>query len=299
MRRTFHGQQRVTRWMPLVLLTRVLAGPSLPAQQASACPGGRTAAGLYYECAGAGEDVMILIHAFSVDRRMWEAQVDWLKREARVIAYDLRGHGNSVAPEGPYTAHDDLLGLMDELHVPTATLIGLSNGARVALDFALTHPSRVRAMVLAGPGVSGYTSTAPMAWMDPVVSAIRSGDLVTAADRWAQTPLMHIPGDAAAASRVRELTQQNRAMWGYRTNPEVPLDPPAIGRLGEIGVPVLVVSGESDLPDLRRLANTVATEIPGATLVLIPGAGHMVNLAAPGPFNQALRSFLTQPRGGR
>ena len=295
------AERWITRSPVLAAIATVgLSGNPLPGRQPTAtrspacvrADSGHTAAGLYYECAGTGDDVMILIPAFSMDLRMWEGQVAWLEGAARVIAYDLRGHGKSAAPSAPYSAVDDLLGLMDELRVASATLIGLSNGARVALDFALSHPERVRAMVLAGPGVSGYVSSEPMTWMEPVISAVRAGDLGSAAERWAETPLMHIPGDSAAAARVRALSQDNRAIWGYRTNPEIPLDPPAIGRLGKVKVPVLVVSGENDMPNLRRLADSVVEGIPRAKLVVIPGAGHMVNLAAPAEFDAAVRAFL-------
>jgi pimeloyl-ACP methyl ester carboxylesterase len=252
---------------------------------------GHTKAGLYFECQGAGDDVVILIPAFSMDLRMWAAQVASLEKAARVIAYDLRGHGRSIALLEPYSAVDDLVALMDELGVRTAHLIGLSNGARIALDFGLTHPSRVRSLVLASPGVSGYTS-GDFSYMAPVISAVRAGNLEQAADLWAATPLMHIPNDSAGAALIRMMSRDNRSIWSHRSNPERPLSPPAIGRLAEVKVPVLVITGERDLPGLRRLADTVAQTIPGASKVVISGAGHMVNVAAPEAFNRAVLSFL-------
>ncbi len=267
------------------------AGSPLP------CAGverGQTSAGLYFECTGAGAEVVILIPAFSMDRRMWESQVALLRGEARVIAYDLRAHGKSAAAAAPYSAIDDLLGLMNELGVRRAHLIGLSNGARVALDFALSQPTRVRSLVLASPGLSGYVNREPMTWMTPVINAARSGDVAQAADLWAATALMRIPNDSGAAARILQMSRDNRSLWGYATNPERPLNPPAIGRLAEIKIPVLVVMGQNDLSELRTLADTVARGIAGAQLVVIPDAGHMVNLAAPAQFNDAIRSFLRQ-----
>jgi pimeloyl-ACP methyl ester carboxylesterase len=252
---------------------------------------GHTKSGLYFECHGAGDEVVILIPAFSMDLRMWTAQVPMLSRSARVISYDLRGHGRSTAPMEPYSAVDDLRGLMDELRVSTAHLVGLSNGARIALDFTLSHPSRARSLVLASPGVSGFTG-GDFSYMTPVITAVRAGDLVQAAELWAATPLMHIPNDSTAAGLIRTISVDNRSIWGHRSNPERPLSPSAIGRLHEIKVPVLVITGEADLPTLRNLADTVARTIPGASKVVIAGAGHMVNIAGPDAFNRAVYSFL-------
>lgn len=262
-----------------------------PAASACTVDSGHTRAGLYFVCRGAGDDVVMLIPAFSMDLRMWAAQVGLLEQFARTIAYDLRGHGRSIAPMEAYSAVDDLVALMNELAVGNAHLVGLSNGARIALDFALSHPSRVRSLVLASPGVSGFTG-GDFSYMAPVIAAIRAGNLEQAADLWAETPLMSIPNDSTAAALIRTMSRDNRSIWGHRANPERPLTPPAIGRLAEVRTPTLVVIGERDLPDLRRLADTLAQTIPGAMKVVIPGAGHMVNVAAPEAFNRAVESFL-------
>jgi 3-oxoadipate enol-lactonase len=269
----------------------------VPALTACGVDTGHTKAGLYFECYGTGDVVVILIPAFSMDLRMWAPQVPMLSRSARVIAYDLRAHGRSIAPLEPYSAVDDLLALMDERGIGSAHLIGVSNGARIALDFALTHPSKARSLVLASPGVSGFTG-GDFSYMAPVIGAVRAGNLEQAAELWAATPLMHIPNDSAAAALIRTISRDNRSIWGRRSNPERPLSPPAIGRLAEVNVPVLVIAGESDLPALRALADSVAQTIPGAIRVVIPGVGHMVNVAAPDAFNRAIQSFL-HARSGR
>jgi pimeloyl-ACP methyl ester carboxylesterase len=68
--------------------------------------------------------------------------------------------------------------------------------------------------------------------------------------------------------------------------------PPAIGRLSEVTCPTLVILGEQDLPHIKEIANLLASGIPGAKLVTVPRAGHMVNLDAREAFNQAVESFL-------
>lgn len=289
-------QKSLGRYLTLVPLAipvlAACAGTAIPRASAPGCTtaSGYTRAGVYFECHGRGNDVVVLVPAFSMDTRMWDREVALLAPRARVITLDLRGHGRSRAPLEPYSAPDDLLALMDELRLPSAQLVGLSNGARIALDFALEHPGRVRSLVLASPGVSGYTG-GDFSYMAPVFEAVRAKDWDAAAARWAATPLMRVR-DSSAAALVRQVTHDNRMIWSAPRNPERPLDPPAIGRLERVQAPVLVVSGAEDLPDLRRLADTVSRRIPRARHVVIPGAGHLVNLAAPRAFDALLLEFL-------
>ncbi len=218
----------------VAIVTIGCAAQSLPESRVSTaerswCNGqdtGRTTAGLYYECHGSGRDVVILIPAFSMDVRMWTPQIAPLARLARVVAYDTRGHGRSTAPVEPYSSVDDLSGLMNELNVSGAHLVGLSNGARIALDFALVHPTRVRSLVLASDGASGFTG-GDFSYMTPVIRAAQAGDLERAAELWAATPLMHIPHDSAAAGLIRTISRDNRSLWGYAPIPSVrsPLPP--------------------------------------------------------------------------
>lgn len=241
---------------------------------------------------------MVLIHAFSVDRRMWDAQVEVLRPHYRVLRYDLRGHGTSVGAIEAFSAVEDLAALLEERGIARATLVGLSNGSRIAVDFALTHPNRVSRLVLAGPGLSGYVPKEKMDWMQPVFAAARAGDAEKAAHLWAETPLMAIPGHSEGAATLRKLVLANAGLWKLTSNPETPMTPPAVGRLGEIKVPVLVILGERDLPDSHAVADLLIANVPGSRKVVIPGAGHMVNLAAPAAFNDALMGFLSERGGG-
>src|SRR5262245_52191776 len=124
---------------------------------------GTSSAGLFYEASGSGEAV-VLVHAFSVDRRMWAPQVALLESRYTVVRYDLRGHGRSEGPSAPYAPHDDLRSVMDALGIGKATLIGLSAGSTIAIDFAIAHPERVARLVLASPGLNGHVPSQPLTW---------------------------------------------------------------------------------------------------------------------------------------
>ena len=238
---------------------------------------------------------MVLIHAFSVDRRMWAPQVAALEGRFRVIRYDLRGHGESAPPAVPYATHEDLRSVLDALGVERATLIGLSAGAEIATDFALVHPERVRRLVLASPGLGGYVPSTPMTWAQPVFEAAGAGDAERAARLWTATPLMTLHSDRSAAKAVSDLVMSNVRLWSFKTNPVQPLDPPAIKRLADVKCPVLVIVGEQDLPHIKDVARLLVEGIPGARQVSIPAAGHLVNLDASAAFNLAVGDFL----GGR
>lgn len=254
---------------------------------------GTTPAGVFYEASGRGAPV-VLIHGFSLDRRMWQSQVELLQGTFRVIRYDLRGHGRSAAPLEPYAAYEDLRGVLDALGVDRAILVGLSAGAQVAADFALAYPGRVAKLVLAAPGLSGYVPKQPLTWVQPVFQAAQTGNTELAAKLWIETPLMAIADNPVAASRAADIVMSNARLWSYRANPDQGLTPPAVRRLGEIKCPVLVVIGDQDLPHIKDLGDILVSGISGAQRINIPRAGHLVNLAAPEAFNTALLGFLRQ-----
>ena len=87
---------------------------------------------------------------------MWAPQIALLEGRFRVVRYDLRGHGKSDGPSAPYAPHDDLRSVLDTLGINRATLIGLSAGSTIAIDFAIAYPDRVARLVLASPGLSGH-----------------------------------------------------------------------------------------------------------------------------------------------
>jgi pimeloyl-ACP methyl ester carboxylesterase len=274
-----------------VLLALALLVPAAALAQVTT---GTTTTGLYYEVSGSGEPV-VLIHAFSVDRRMWAPQIATLEKRFRVIRYDQRGHGNSIAPAEPYAPHEDLAAVLDTLGIRRAALVGLSAGSTLAIDFAIAHPDRVARLVLASPGLNGHVPSPPLTWMAPVFQAAGTGDAEGAAKLWAATPIMTVYGGADAADAVRSLVMSNVRLWTFRTNPARTLTPPAITRLAEIKSPTLVILGDRDLPHIKEIGGLLVRQVTGARLVTVPDAGHIVNLDAPGVFNDAVGGFLAKP----
>lgn len=263
-------------------------GGAVPPRESGTTPGG-----LHWESGGSGPP-LVLLHGFSLDRRMWEGQLEALEARFRVVRYDLRGHGGSPPAERAFSHHEDLLDVFEALGLDTAVLAGLSLGAEVAIDFALAHPSRVSGLVLASPGLSGWAPRDSFDWMGPVMTELRAGDPRAATRAWVETPLMRIEGDPAADSVMREIVLDNWRVWTGDPTLRRRLDPPAIGRLSELAVPTLVLVGEADLIDTRAVADTLAACIGGARLVAVPETGHLINLEAPEEFGEAVDRFLRE-----
>ena len=254
---------------------------------------------LAYDEAGDGTPV-VLLHAGIADRRMWRGQVDALSSRHRVIALDLRGYGESGLPIAPVAHHDDVAGLLDALRIERAALVGCSSGGSVAIDTALAHPDRVTALALLGSAVTGneWSDETNDLW-DGLFGDLDMADLDATAEAevrfWVVGPGRRPEEmDPALLDFARAMDRRALAAEAALSAlPSTELDPPAIGRLGEIRVPVLVTAGADDVPDISRLADRIAAEVPGAIrLPDVPDAGHLLPLERPGPVNEALLGFL-------
>jgi 3-oxoadipate enol-lactonase len=274
-------------------------------------PGGRTAAGIAFDDRGSGSP-LVLVHAGVADRRMWDSALPALAAAHRVIRYDARGFGESLPPLGAWSQHTDLLGLLDELLISRAHLVGASMGAGIAVEAALARPSTVDSLVLAAPGGALFGESPPE--LRPVwaaeVDALDRGDLDRAVEvnlrAWVDGP--ERPADAVDPN-VRAFVgrMQREAFelpeWDQETAPEHELSPPAAARFAEIGCPVLVVVGDGDQPSVRSTAERIAAEAPRARLIVWPGVAHMLTLERSDDFAQLVLGFLreveTAPRRRR
>jgi len=254
---------------------------------------------LAYDDVGAGAAV-VLLHAGIADRRMWRHQAAELRGHRRVLAVDLPGYGESTVPTGAYANHDAVAGLLDELDIPQASLVGCSFGGKVAIDTALAHPDRVNALALFGAAVSGHPWSEEFKELhQSLFGDIADDDLeaVTAAeiDLWVVGPDRE-PGELDPQLLAFATEMDRQALAAEMALDAVPvreLHPPAIGRLGEIRVPTLVAVGAADVPEIRHLADVLAAQVPDARrLPDVPDAAHLLPLACPDPVNAALLAFL-------
>ena len=261
----------------------------------AAVPGGR----LYYEVIGTGPTV-VLLHGGNLDRRMWDEQLAVLASHFRVIRYDARGFGRSSPADTAFQAQTDLYALLQHLAVQHASLVGLSLGGRIAIDFALDHPEMVDKLLLAGPGLSGWRdwSAEDTTWLIAARRAGNANDSVAMAMSWLTSDYMR-PGmkEPRLAKRLRAIAADNATHWMglFRHGDlERPADPSALGRLSTIRARTLLLVGDRDSPVIRAIVDTISSRIRGSGVVVIHRAGHMVNLERPAEFNRALLNFLLQ-----
>lgn len=253
---------------------------------------------LYYEVAGTGHP-LVLIHAGIADSRMWDTQFAVLARQYRVVRYDWRGYGKSAVPAVPFALHEELAKLLKHLEIARAHLIGLSFGSRLALDFALSHPEMVEKLVLAAPGVSGARPSPEQSqYNEDEDAALQAGDFTRATEI---TLRMWVDGPRRTADQV-DPTVREQVRLMQRQAYDIPwptgaqsleLEPAASGRLHEIQAPTLLLVGAYDLQPKIEQARWMASEIPGAQLVVIPEVAHMLNMEKPAEFNQRVLEFLS------
>jgi len=249
---------------------------------------------LYYEEIGAGPAV-VLIHGFTLDTRMWDDQFLPLAVNHRVVRYDLRGFGKSTLPTGERYSHvADLHALLDFLAIEQAALVGLSKGGGVALDFALVHPSRVLGVALVDTILGGFAwSDTGRARDDAVWAAARTGGIAAAKASWLAHPLF-APAlrQPTVAARLTQIIDDYSGWHFVNDDPEERMRPPAVTRLDELAMPVLVIVGDQDLPDFADIATIIRERVPKSRTLVLPGAGHMANMEVPAAVTQALLDFL-------
>src|ERR1043165_7566202 len=256
-------------------------------------PGGS----LYYEAAGHGP-VVVLLHSGNLDSRTWDPQFLPLARTHRVIRYDARGLGRSSPADTAYAAHDDLLNLLDSFGIGRASLVGISGGARIAIDFALAHSTRVERLVLAEPGLSGwrYKEIGDTSWAKAWRAAAVRKDSIGMARSWLLSdwmkPAMEHP---ELRPKLREWIVAGAGNWlGLVRHGDLErvADPPARGRTQLIRAPTLLIVGSRDLPEIHHIVDTLAATVPNVRRITFAGAGHMVNLEQPDHFTQVVLDFL-------
>jgi pimeloyl-ACP methyl ester carboxylesterase len=243
---------------------------------------------------------LVFLHAGIADRRMWEPQAAAFADTHRVIRYDLRGFGETPLLPGPFSLRADLRELLGQLDATPAVIVGCSFGGKTALEATIEYPEIARALILVGAPLGGYEWGAELEEDESEIEAAFSdGDFERAADVdvrvWIDGPHRTAAEvDHAFRERARAMALHVYEVAADVDAQPVPFDPPAIERLTEVHVPVLVLAGELDQPAMLEMARVMADGMPNARLVTIPGASHLPSLERPETFNAILREFLSE-----
>jgi pimeloyl-ACP methyl ester carboxylesterase len=239
---------------------------------------------------------------------MWDDVLPALAEHHRVIRYDLAGFGDSPLGAGPISEIADLEAVLDAFDVERAALVGGSLGGRVALEFALERPGRVSALLLVAPGLRDHVWTPSVSEAsDEEEAAFERGDFGAAADLmvrlWVVGPRRSESDvDSSIRQRVHEMSVRSYELYGQALEAGVepqgadPPDPPASQRLGEVGVPTIVLVGDADVPDMLEIADRLEAGIPGARKVVWEGVAHMPPMERPREFERLVLEFLADRR---
>ena len=248
-----------------------------------------------YRLEGKDEAPVILFsHALATSGDQWRYQIGEFARDYRILAYDMRGHGDSDAPDFPYDFDllaDDVAGLMRALGIEAACFVGISIGGMIGQALAVRHPKLFTGMVLA----STLAKTSPegrQLWQTRLDQVRRDGlepQVTPTLERWLSPQFRQSHpevagwlGDMIRSTPVAGYVGCGHAIMG--------LD--LVQRLPEIKLPVLVIAGEKDPAATPAAAQAIAQAIPGARLEVMAGCLHQTAIEAPGTFNRHLRDFL-------
>jgi pimeloyl-ACP methyl ester carboxylesterase len=264
---------------------------------------------LYYEEAGRGNAV-IFVHEFAGDHRSWEPQLRYFSRRYRCIAYNARGYPPSDVPDEPskYSqerARDDVVAVLDHLGVQKAHVVGLSMGGFATLHVGLAHPQRARSLVIAGCGYGAQPGDEERfrAECEAAAAAFET-EGAQAFLKYAAGPTRlrfrdkNPRGWQAFADQLAGHSPKGAALTQRGVQMRRPMLYQLVDGMKRIDVPTLVMTGDEDDPCLEA-SLLLKRSIRTAGLVVLPRAGHTINIEDPEAFNAAVADFLAAVEAGR
>ena len=252
-----------------------------------------------YEIAGEGGS-FLMIHAGVADSRQWDKEFAYFASRYRVIRYDMRGYGKSEPVDGEYSHLQDLKALLDYLEIEGPIIaMGCSMGGGVAMNFALSRPAAVKALIMVDAGPPGLELEAPT--HDKAAEAERAfnaGNLDLVAEIETQIWFDGVGRTSAQVDQaMRKLVyEMNRTALGHEAKglgtrlPDTEVL--AAQRLSELQLPVLVIVGAHDTPYMQAAADYMVEKIPTARKVIIDDAAHLPNMEHPEDFCRIVAAFL-------
>jgi pimeloyl-ACP methyl ester carboxylesterase len=248
----------------------------------------------------AGEGVpLVCLHGYPLNRHIWDPQLMGLSDAVRVLAPDLRGHGESQVLPGPYSMDllaEDINNFLDALEIrEQIVLCGLSMGGYVAFAFFRWYPQRVKGLVLTATRAGADTLEGKAGRDQAIALALESGVPAVIEDMPSKLlsteSYKRNPKLVATVKAIMQSSSLEGILGDLKGMRERPDSTPT---LPDIDVPTLIIHGANDpiipLAESRAMQDT----IPNSELEIIPGAGHLPNMEKPQAFNAALREYLNK-----
>jgi 3-oxoadipate enol-lactonase len=239
---------------------------------------------------------IIFIHGFPLNKSMWDVQVEALKENYRVIAYDIRGHGNSEPGIDEFLIElfvNDLLRLMEKLGIQRSILCGLSLGGYIALNAVLKYPDRFDGLILSDTQCIPDTAEIKENRCNTMIRIKEKGVELYADE---SIKKLFSPGSLTkkknAIAEVKEMIINTPKQTLYNTLHALAERKETCSRLQEINIPALIMVGHEDKITPIAVAQQMHEKILNSKLEIIQQAGHLSNLENPTAFNTHLVKFL-------
>lgn len=244
-----------------------------------------------------GSPIIIFVHGFPLNKSMWGKQINALKDNYRVIAYDIRGHGNSEVGKIDFSIDlfvNDLLSLMDALKIKKTVLCGLSMGGYIALNAIENYSDRFTALILSDTNCTADSPEAIEKRMNTIISIKENGSEKLANDL---IPNLFAPESFRSNSEeivaVKEMIVTTSTSSLYKSLHALAERKETCSKLEEIKVPVLILVGEEDKITPPEAAKAMHEKINDSSLQVIAHAGHLSNMENSDEFNKHLNNFLS------
>jgi 3-oxoadipate enol-lactonase len=251
---------------------------------------------VHSDTTGPDAPVVTLSHSLATNLSMWDPQVPALAGRYRLLRYDTRGHGGTDVAPGPYTLETlarDAAEMLDALGVERTHFVGLSMGGMIGQLLALTHPEKLRSLVLCDTS-SRVPADARPTWDERIRMAEAEGmepHVEPTMGRWFTAPFRERRPDVLDRVRAMIRTTDPKGYIGCCHAIKL-LD--LTDRLTAIKVPTLILVGEEDPGTPVAASRAIHERIRGSRLVVIPSASHLSNIEQPDAFNEALTAFLKE-----
>lgn len=262
---------------------------------------------IHYKTWGEGEPTFLLLHGFGASLFSWREVTEPLSDFGTVIAYDRPAFGLTERPlewegESPYSPQAQVnivIGLMDELNIEKAILVGNSAGGTISMQVALQHPERVEALILVDAAV--YAGGGAPAWSRPILKTPQMNHIGPLIARQLQAqgieflksafhdPSKITPEIFAGYEKTLQVDNWDKALWQLTVASE---ESGLTTRLSEITMPALVITGDDDRIVPTEQSLRLADELPNAELKVIAQSGHLPHEEKPLEFIQAVTEFL-------
>ncbi|MEJ7840512.1 MAG: alpha/beta fold hydrolase [Rubrobacter sp.] len=252
----------------------------------------------YRELGEGAADPLLLLHAFPLNGKMFEPQIEGLSADRRVIAPDFPGFGHSprtpAQPDVGYYA-GCVRGLLDRLEIPRVVLGGVSMGGYVAFECVRSFPERISGLVLANTRPDPDSEEIRSTRKEMALRVAREGIGVLPEVQMKRLLSPHTrENDGGLVEKVRAIILENTPDGAVAALGAMRERPDSTATLAEISVPTLVIGGEDDSISSPEVMGEMAGKIPGSRHVTLSKAGHLSNLEDPDGFNEAVRKFLTE-----